>query len=63
MALSSHLITSDDAVGRQVILSLVCALTHDALLVAEMLLEACFHCRVQASHVVDLDRAEASDGR
>ena len=63
VAPGSHLITCDDATGRWVILLLMCALTHGSPLVVEMMFEAHFHRWVQASHAVDLDRAEASDGR
>ena len=62
VALGNHLITDDDVAWRRVILELVCALTHCAPLVAEMLLGVWFYHQTQASHVIDLDGVETSDG-
>ena len=61
VALGSHLITNNDA-WRWMISSLVRALTCCVPPMVEMPLEAWFYCRAQASHVVGLDRVEASDG-
>jgi hypothetical protein len=61
VAPGSHLITCDAAAQRQVISLLVRALTCGVSLVAKKLLEAWFHRRIQASHVVDLNGVEASD--
>jgi hypothetical protein len=60
--MGSHLITYDAAARWRVILSLVRALTCGILLVVETLLEVWFQCWIQASHAVDLDGVETSDG-
>ena len=62
MELAGYLITSNDAMRRQVVSLPMCVMARCVPLAAETLSGAWLYHRVQFSHVASLDWVEASDG-